>query len=245
MPEAQHDMAMGKKYGRRAAIFELGELMRSPRVCVFMAGILLLLANLVLMSRVSVPVCAVGSDLEATSSGPSPRRRKGPAYSRRLDRTKKYDVCTVGAGLSGTIIAERYATVLGKTALVIDSRDHVGGNCYDFVDPSTRVLMNKYGAHLFHTSSEKAWRYLTMHRDAPAWTRWDHEVKGWIDERLVPIPANINTVNRLFDLSISSEPEMEAWLREKQVPCPAGGCRNAEHARRLENVPHSDNAHFR
>ena len=75
-----------------------------------------------------------------------------------IDYSKKYDVCTIGAGLSGTIFAERYASVLGKKALVIDSRPHFGGNCYDYRDTDTDILMNKYGAHLFHTNSEKAWR---------------------------------------------------------------------------------------
>lgn len=62
----------------------------------------------------------------------------------KLDYSKKYDVCSIGAGLSGTIFAERYATVLTKKALVIDSRDHIGGNCFDYVDGPTGVLMNKW-----------------------------------------------------------------------------------------------------
>lgn len=67
-----------------------------------------------------------------------------PWLMSKLDYTKKYGVCSIGAGLSGTIFAERYATVLGKDALVIDSRDHIGGNCFDYVDGPTGVLMNKY-----------------------------------------------------------------------------------------------------
>ena len=146
-----------------------------------------------------------------------------------LDFTKTYDVCTVGAGLSGTIFAERFATVLGKKSLVIDSRPHFGGNCYDYRDTDTDILMNKYGAHLFHTNSEKAWKYLNMHARAPKWERWDHEVAGWVDDKLVPIPVNIVTVNRLFDLAIKDEEEMKEWLAGVQVPCPADtGCVNAE-----------------
>jgi len=145
-----------------------------------------------------------------------------------IDFSKTYDVCTVGAGLSGTIFAERFASLLGKQALVIDSRSHFGGNCYDYVDSDTGILMNKYGAHLFHTNSEKAWKYLNMHAQAPKWERWDHEVKGWVDGKLVPIPVNINTVNRLFDSSIKNEAEMLEWLSEVQIPCPVDGCQNAE-----------------
>lgn len=146
-----------------------------------------------------------------------------------IDYSKTYDVCTIGAGLSGTIFAERYATVLGKKALVIDSRNHFGGNCYDYRDEETGVLMNKYGAHLFHTNSEKAWKYLNMHARAPRWERWDHEVKGWVDGKLVPIPVNIITVNRLFNLALKNEDEMKEWLSEVQIPCPEStGCVNAE-----------------
>jgi len=120
------------------------------------------------------------------------------------------------------------ASVLGKNVLVIDSRPHIGGNCYDFVDPDTGILMNKYGAHLFHTNSEKAWRYVNMHKNAPKWVRWDHEVKGWVRGQLVPIPVNINTVNQLFNMSISTEDEMGKWLASVQVPCSSDGCKDAE-----------------
>jgi len=149
-------------------------------------------------------------------------------YPTEIDYSKTYDVCTVGAGLSGTVFAERYANVLNKRVLVMDIRPHVGGNCYDYYDDQTGILMNKYGAHLFHTNSEKAWKYLNMHPNAPKWERWDHEVKGWVNGKLVPIPANINTVNRLFDKSIKSEEEMKNWLKSVQISCPKKGCQNAE-----------------
>uniref|UniRef100_A0A7S3PRB2 UDP-galactopyranose mutase C-terminal domain-containing protein n=1 Tax=Aplanochytrium stocchinoi TaxID=215587 RepID=A0A7S3PRB2_9STRA len=161
-------------------------------------------------------------------AGAGLRLSEGSKYSNRIDYSQEYDVCTVGAGLSGVIFAERYANVLGKKALVLDVRDHVGGNCYDYYDAETGILMNKYGAHLFHTNSEKAWRYLNMHKNAPKWERWDHEVRGWVKGKLVPIPANINTVNRLFNNSIQSEEEMKAWLAKVQIPCPKSGCQNAE-----------------
>lgn len=59
-----------------------------------------------------------------------------------------------------------------------------------------------------------------MHAQAPPWTRWDHEVKGLVEGKLVPIPVNINTVNRLFNLALQSEAEMESWLAEVQVQPP-------------------------
>ena len=147
---------------------------------------------------------------------------------KQLDKRKSYDVCVIGAGLSGTVFSERYSNILKKSVLVLDVRDHVGGNCFDYVDQETGILMNKYGAHLFHTNSEKAWRYINMHKEAPKWVRWDHKVIGWIKNRLVPIPVNIETVNSLFQLNIQSEEEMKRWLESVQEPCPNNVCQNAE-----------------
>lgn len=145
-----------------------------------------------------------------------------------LDFTKKYDACMIGAGLSGTIFAERFANILESQVLVIDSRPHFGGNCYDYVDNDTGILMNKYGPHLFHTNSAKAWRYITMHKKAPEWKQWNHKVKGWVNDKLIPIPINIDTVNQLFNVSISNKSEMRNWLEGVQVPCTEGGCKDAE-----------------
>jgi len=154
--------------------------------------------------------------------------------SNTIDKSKTYDICTVGAGLSGTVFAERSANMLGMTSLVLDNRPHIGGNCYDFIDQKTGILRNQYGAHLFHTSIQRVWDYVNSFEaaGAPAWVRWDHEVVGLVDGQLVPIPVNINTVNRLLGTSIQSEDEMKAWLASVQIPCPNGGgddnCENAE-----------------
>ena len=63
-------------------------------------------------------------------------------FHKRVPRNKEYDVCIVGAGLSGAVIAERYASVLDRTSLVMDVRTHIGGNCYDFREPHSGILMN-------------------------------------------------------------------------------------------------------
>ena len=151
-----------------------------------------------------------------------------PKAQNFIDMTKKYDVCTVGAGLSGAIFAERSANVLGKSVLVMDNRPHIGGNCYDFVDAETGILRNQYGAHLFHTSIDRVWEYLNSFDNAPEWVRWDHEVQGMVDGKLVSIPVNINTVNKLLGTNIQTQEEMEEWLALVQIPCPDGGCQNAE-----------------
>ena len=68
------------------------------------------------------------------------------------------NILIVGAGLSGSTLAERFANI-GYTVTVIEKRNHIAGNCYDF-HHKTGILMNHYGAHIFHTSSERVWEYV-------------------------------------------------------------------------------------
>jgi len=125
-----------------------------------------------------------------------------------------HDLCVVGAGLSGTVIAERYANVRNQTSLVIERRDHIAGNCYDYIDEETGIRVSKYGAHLFHTYFERVWDYVQKFSD---WTKYEHEVVALVDGKHVPVPVNIDTVNSLFGLSIDSESEMDEWLKKEQV----------------------------
>lgn len=154
---------------------------------------------------------------------------RSPVYGRSLPAAGSWDICIVGAGLSGTVMAERYATILQKTSLIIDSRTHVGGNCFDEREPTTGILMNLYGAHLFHTNIERVWSYVNLRKWAGKcpWVHWEHRVVGVVDDKEVPIPVNIVTVNRLMGTNISSEAEMISWLQSVQVKCD-GSCRNAE-----------------
>lgn len=132
-----------------------------------------------------------------------------------------YDILVVGCGLSGSVVAERLAN-FGLKVLIIDKRNHVGGNCYDELD-ATGIRMSKYGAHLFHTNDEEVWKYIQQFSE---WTRWDHRVLGYVDGKYVPIPVNINTVNALCATSIKDEVEMEMWL--EKVQCKYAEIRNSE-----------------
>ena len=171
---------------------------------------------------------ALGGDgnvvVEKGNHPPSFESMKG--YARQIDKTKHYDLCAVGAGLSGTVLAERSAHLLGKTVLVLDARPHVGGN------PATGVLMNLYGSHLFHTNIKRVWDYLQettqLYPGTPLWKPWYHQKVGRINGTYVPIPPNIITVNTLFQANIQTPEEMQEWLKTVQIPCPADGCRNAE-----------------
>lgn len=126
---------------------------------------------------------------------------------------EKHDILIVGAGLSGAVIAERFAEHSNKNVLVIDKRDHIGGNCFDFIDENG-ILINKYGAHLFHTNFEDVWEYVQQFSE---WQRWDHRVLGAIEGKLINIPVNINTVNALCGTDIKDEKEMNQWLKTVQV----------------------------
>ena len=71
-----------------------------------------------------------------------------------------YDVVVVGSGLFGLTVAERCANELGLSVLILERRHHIGGNAYSEIDPRTGIEVHKYGAHLFHTSNERVWRYV-------------------------------------------------------------------------------------
>jgi len=126
--------------------------------------------------------------------------------------TGKPDVLIIGAGISGLTIAERCATVLGKKVLVIEKRDHIGGNCYDFYNEDG-IQVSKYGAHLFHTNYDDVWEYV---QKFSAWRPHTHKVLSFVDGKLVPIPVNIDTVNILFGLNLNEE-SMKSWLEENQI----------------------------
>jgi len=137
------------------------------------------------------------------------------------DVKQEYDLVIVGAGLSGGVIAEQAAKNLGLTSLMIDKRDHIGGNCYDYVHESGLRISN-YGVHLFHTKSKRVWEYVNQFSE---WMPYEHRVKGRIDGKVVPIPPCQETVNTLFNANVHSEEEMEKWLEERRVKyeAPANG----------------------
>lgn len=126
---------------------------------------------------------------------------------------KNFDIVIIGAGISGSVLAERYAAI-GKKVLIIEKRDHIAGNCFDFYDDNG-VLTSQYGAHLFHTNDEGVWDYVNQFAD---WYPWSHKVIARVDDKTVPIPVNITTVNTLFKTNIKSETEMQDWLEKNRIP---------------------------
>jgi UDP-galactopyranose mutase len=122
-----------------------------------------------------------------------------------------YDVVVVGAGFAGSVIAERMASQLGKRVLVMDRRDHIGGNTYDELDDAG-ILVHRYGPHIFHTNSQDVFDYLSGFTD---WRPYEHRVLGNVRGQLVPVPINRTTVNRLFDLDLRDDEEVEAFYRAR------------------------------
>jgi len=125
-----------------------------------------------------------------------------------------YDYLIVGCGLSGAVIAQQIAEKKGKTSLIIEKRDHIGGNCYDYIDKETGILMNKYGAHLFHTNKENVWKYINKF---DIWKRWEHKVLSYVDGRFVSIPVNITTINEVLNENLQNEEDVKLWLEKNQV----------------------------
>jgi len=111
-----------------------------------------------------------------------------------------FDYLIVGAGFAGSVLAERLASQLGKKILIVDTRAHIGGNAYDCYNDDG-ILIHKYGPHIFHTNSRDVFEYLSQFTQ---WRSYEHRVLASVDGQLVPIPINLDTVNRLYGLSLTS-----------------------------------------
>jgi UDP-galactopyranose mutase len=120
------------------------------------------------------------------------------------------DYLIVGAGFAGSVMAERLASVEGKTVLLVDKRSHFGGNAYDCYN-NEGILIHQYGPHIFHTNSKEVFNYLSKFTD---WRNYQHKVLACVDGQQVPIPINLTTINSLYGLQLSSA-ELEGFLASK------------------------------
>lgn len=128
-----------------------------------------------------------------------------------------YDFLVVGAGFAGSVIAERLASQLDKKILVVEKRNHIGGNAYDEYDENG-ILIHKYGPHIFHTNSKKVFDYLSNFTE---WRFYEHKVLAVLNGELYPIPINRLTINKLYGLNFQSEKEVTDYfekVREKRSP---------------------------
>lgn len=119
----------------------------------------------------------------------------------------KVDWLIVGAGFTGAVLAERIASQMGQKVLVVERRNHIGGNAYDYYNEHG-VLVHKYGPHIFHTNSKKVWDYLSQFTE---WRPYYHRVLASVDGKLVPVPFNLNSLYALFP------PKYAERLEEKLI----------------------------
>lgn len=124
---------------------------------------------------------------------------------------RMFDYLIVGAGFAGAVVAERMASQFDKKVLVIDRRQHIGGNAYDHMN-SDGLLVHRYGPHIFHTNSPQVFEYLSQFT---SWRNYEHRVLASVEGKLVPVPINLDTVNLLYGLNLSSEDEVEKFFASK------------------------------
>lgn len=107
---------------------------------------------------------------------------------------KMFDSVIIGAGVAGSVAARELAES-GRSVLVLEQRDHIGGNCYDEPDEHG-ILIHKYGPHIFHTKEKKAYDYLSRFTD---WYAFGHEVVANVYGKLIPVPFNLNTLHMVYE----------------------------------------------
>ncbi|CAM3667675.1 UDP-galactopyranose mutase [Isoptericola cucumis] len=104
------------------------------------------------------------------------------------------DLVVVGTGFFGLTVAEQMANQ-GRKVLMIDRRDHIGGNAYSEAEPETGIEVHRYGAHLFHTSNERVWEYVNRFT---SFTSYTHRVYTTHRGEVFPMPINLGTINQFF-----------------------------------------------
>lgn len=115
----------------------------------------------------------------------------------------------VGAGLTGSVLAERIANELGESVTVIEKRNHIGGNCWSEFDEETGIEVHKYGSHIFHTSNEEVWKYISRFTD---WNDYRHHVWTSHNSKIYPLPINLATINSFYGVNLSPG-EAEKFVR--------------------------------
>lgn len=116
-----------------------------------------------------------------------------------MTQLESYRYVIVGAGMWGAVLAERLASVSGERVLVIDKRNHTGGNCHSHVDAETGIECHSYGSHIFHTKRKRVWDYLT---GFTGFNNYRHRVLTEYNGKLYPMPICLETVNAFYGISL-------------------------------------------
>jgi UDP-galactopyranose mutase len=134
------------------------------------------------------------------------------------------DLAVVGSGFFGLTIAERCANDLGLRVLILERRDHIGGNAYSEAEPQTGIEIHRYGAHLFHTSNARVWEYVNRFT---TFTGYQHRVFSVYKGRVYPLPINLATICEYFG-SVMSPDEAKALVAGQSAEVPPGQAANLE-----------------
>ncbi len=134
------------------------------------------------------------------------------------------DLVVVGSGFFGLTVAERCAAELGLRVLVIDRRNHIGGNAYSEIEPSTGIEIHRYGAHLFHTSNRRVWEYANRFT---SFTGYQHHVFSKYQGRIYQMPINLGTICEYFGTALSPD-EARALIAEQSAEVDSDQARNLE-----------------
>ena len=122
-----------------------------------------------------------------------------------------FDWLIVGAGFAGSVLAERIASQRQESVLLIDRRNHIAGNAYDWHD-AAGILVHRYGPHIFHTNSQQIVDYLSQFTP---WRPYEHRVLSRVDGMLLPMPINLDTINALYGLDLDST-QLEQFFAERR-----------------------------
>jgi UDP-galactopyranose mutase len=135
-----------------------------------------------------------------------------------------HDLVVVGSGFYGLTIAERAATELDRRVLVLERREHIGGNAYSEREPQTGIEVHRYGAHLFHTSNTRVWEYVNRFTD---FTGYQHRVFARVGDQVYPMPMNLALINQFFGRS-HTPGEARALIAEQAGEIDTDDAKNLE-----------------
>lgn len=128
-------------------------------------------------------------------------------------KINEYEYIVIGAGFFGSVIAERIASQLNKKVAVLERRNHIGGNCYSEIHKETGIEYHKYGTHIFHTSNEKVWKYITKFTE---FNVYYHQVLTEYKDKVYQMPINLETINIFYNVNLKPF-EVEAFLEKEKA----------------------------
>ena len=117
-----------------------------------------------------------------------------------MRKLSKPDILIVGSGFFGAVLAERLANISNKKVLIIERRNHIGGNSFSEVDKKTNIEYHKYGTHIFHTANQKVWDYINKFTE---FNNYRHQVLSKHKSRVYQMPINLETINSFFKKNFS------------------------------------------